>query len=101
MNNYKEILLKRLEKKGMALSVIPGFIRSIANSISNFSQMNLVQINRRLLYLGWDGFELDYISLQLLISLFEAEGISHGDSLPSIWFDKKFQLNKIHHSVKI
>jgi hypothetical protein len=37
--------------------------------------MNLLHVNKRLHSLGWDGFELDYHTLQLAIACFEAEGL--------------------------
>jgi hypothetical protein len=69
------ILIKRLEKKGIEPSIIHCFIRDLANTTLSNPHMNLLQVNKRLHLLGWDGFELDYHTLQLAIACFEAEGL--------------------------
>ncbi len=68
-------LIERLEKQGIEESVMPGFLRSLVHTIFLDPNMNLVQVNRKLHLLGWDGFELDYHTLQLAIACFEAEGL--------------------------
>ena len=68
-------LIERLEKQGIEQSVMPGFIRSLVHTIFLDPDLNLVQVNRKLHLLGWDGFELDYHTLQLAIACFEAEGL--------------------------
>ena len=37
--------------------------------------MNHLQINKRLQFLGWDDFEMDYHTLQLAKECFEAESL--------------------------
>jgi hypothetical protein len=69
------ILIKRLEKKGIEQGIIHGFIRDLANTILVNPHMNLLQVNKQLHFLGWDGFELDYHTLELAIACFEAEGL--------------------------
>ena len=56
---------------------MPGFISNLANTMRANPQMNLPRLNKRLHLLGWDGFELDYHTLQLAAAFFEDEGI-HG-----------------------
>ena len=75
MNQLTHILIERLEDKGMELSIIHGFVRDLANTILHNPHMNLLHVNKRLHSLGWDGFELDYHTLQLAIACFEAEGL--------------------------
>ena len=75
MNQLTHILIERLEEKGLELSIIHGFVRDLANTILHNPHMNLLQVNKRLHLLGWDGFELDYHTLQLAIACFEAEGL--------------------------
>ena len=75
MNQITQNFIERLEKQGMEPGMIPGFIRSLANAISVYPDMNLSQVNQRLHLLGWDNFELDYHTLQLAIASFEAEGL--------------------------
>ena len=75
MNQLKQILFERLEKKGIKGNIIPGFMSNLANTILANPQMNHLHINKRLHLLGWDGFELDYHTLQLATAFFEAEGM--------------------------
>ena len=78
-NQIKQNLISRLEKQGIEPNIIPGFIRSLANAISVNPQMNLLQVNKHLHFLGWDEFELDYHTLQLAIACFEAEGLKSSE----------------------
>jgi len=69
---------------------MPGFIRSLVNSCSNDPEMNLSQINRQLHYLGWNGIELDYHTLQLAIACLEEEGLENMENKPVRWFESNF-----------
>jgi hypothetical protein len=69
-----EILTQRLQEKGMAASMIPGFVRSVANIISENPDINIEEVNRQLHSLGWDTIELDYHTLQLIIASIECTG---------------------------
>ncbi len=75
MNSIKQILLERLKSKGVDANIVPGFISNLANAISFNPQMNHLQINKRLHFLGWDDFELDYHTLQLATAILETEGL--------------------------
>jgi hypothetical protein len=66
-------LMRRLEKKGFGADAIPGFIRNVANNISQNRSIGLLEINRKLQFLGWESIELDYHTLQLIIARLEAE----------------------------
>ena len=90
VSQVKKILISRLEKKGIELSLIPGFIRSLANSFMFNPQMNLLQINKRLNYMGWDSFEIDYHTLQLALSFFETEGLEKLEYKSPLWFENNF-----------
>ena len=90
MKQIKEILFQRLEKSGVDLIFIPGFIRSLVNSCRNDPRMNLTQINRRLHYLGWQGIQLDYHTLQLAIACLESEGLENMENKPVRWFESNF-----------
>ncbi len=86
-SKVKEMLIQRLESRGMEHTIIPGFMRSLACSILFNPQMNLVQVNEKLNYLGWNDFELDYHTLQLAKACLEVEPI--------------LTLNKIGHFAKV
>ena len=75
INKNKQILMHRLEKKGLEKSTIFGFISSLKSCLFDSPNMNLLQINKRLEFLGWNDFELDYHTLQLAITCFEAEDL--------------------------
>jgi len=66
LNQLTQILIERLEKKGMEPSITHGLIRDLANTILVNPHMNLLQINKRLHLLGWDSFQLDYHTLEVL-----------------------------------
>ena len=80
MIQIKMTLVDRLKMKGIEPNTIPWFIKNLANTMKFDSHMDLSQINRRLKWLGWDDFELDYHTYQLAKACFEAEGMSPIDN---------------------
>jgi len=91
LNQLTQILVERLEEKGVEPSISHGFIRDLANTILVNPHMNLLQVNKRLQLLGWDGFELDYHTLQLAIACFEAEGLKSLENKSASWFEINFK----------
>jgi len=69
-----EVLIQRLEEKGLSATEIPGFIRSVPIVITDNPPMSLEGIDKRLHAIGWDSFELDDHTLQLITASLEAEG---------------------------
>ena len=94
MNQLKEILIYRLKDKGMELSMSPGFIRSLSNSFYAKPNMNLSQVNQRLRYMGWDDFELDYYTFQLVIECLESDGLKRSEYKSAHWYENNFLLPK-------
>ncbi len=76
MNQVTEIMIKRLEKKGIKLDIIPGFVRNVINTISINPQSTLQELNSKLHLLGWDDFELDEYTLQLVTASFETGSLN-------------------------
>jgi hypothetical protein len=76
MNQLAEVLIERLEKKGIRPDIAPRFFRDVANTMSVEPPTTLEDLNRRLQLLGWNDFELDDHTLQLVIACFEAEDLS-------------------------
>ena len=76
MDQINEILIHRLKNKGLAAFAIPGFIRDVANSISENRSIGLLEINRKMQLMGWNGIELDDHTLQLIIASSETAGLS-------------------------
>jgi hypothetical protein len=72
MNPPEKILMQRLKGKGLEYNAIPAFIRNLSNSIEGNYQINLRQINKQLHLLGWNEFELDDYTFQLIIAHLEA-----------------------------
>jgi hypothetical protein len=69
----KQTLMSRLESKGLGKSTIPGFMWSLKRCLRDNPDMNHLEANQRLQFLGWDNLDLDYHTLQLAIANFEAE----------------------------
>jgi hypothetical protein len=82
MDDLKQIFIKRLEDKGIRLSIIPCFVRDLANSFMTDPNLNYSQVNKRLHYLGWDDVDLDYHTLELALACFEIEGLKLSDYSP-------------------
>ena len=76
MNQVTEVMIKRLEKKGIQPDMIPGFIRDLVNTTLINPQSTLEDLNAKLHFLGWDDFELDEYTLELVIAGFETGGLS-------------------------
>jgi len=74
MDNIIRILVDRLVRKGVELGTIPAYIRDLANTISNDTDLSLQDLNRRMQLLGWDDLELDDHTLQLITAIFETDG---------------------------
>ena len=77
VSHIKQILIQRLEKKGVDRSKIPGLLRELANFYFVNPQVTLRHVNERMHYLGWNDFKLDYHTLQLAIACFEAESFNN------------------------
>ena len=71
MDQISEILLRRLEEKGLGSGAIPGFIRDVVYTISGNDSIGGQEITRRLHLLGWHGIELDDHTMQLIIASVE------------------------------
>ena len=78
MDRIIGILVEQLVGKGIKLSAISAFIRSVANSITVSPSTDLSELNRRLHLMGWEDIELDEYTLQLIIEIFESDLDSHG-----------------------
>ena len=90
MGQLKEILIDRLTNKGMDLKIIPGFIRSLTNSFAYYPHMDFRQINDRLRYMGWNDFELDYFTFQLVIECLEGFGLDKSEYRSAQWYENNF-----------
>jgi hypothetical protein len=76
-------LRQRLMAKGVEGTVIPAYIRNVANILATESPVSLWELNRWLQLLGWDDFELDDYTLELVRSVFDP----NVDYVPPQWYD--------------
>ena len=65
--------MKCLARKGVEVTLIPDLIKHVALIIADHPSVTLHELNRRLKKLGFNGFELDFVSLCLIISVFEPD----------------------------
>ncbi|NVM20666.1 MAG: hypothetical protein HWN68_02660 [Desulfobacterales bacterium] len=93
LDQITEILIRRLEKKGIEGIAIPGFMRDLANIISHTPHMELPEVNRKLHSLGWSDFELDDHTLQLAIASLELKGSMASGDRSAYWFNSTFKQN--------
>ena len=73
--NIKQIFLQRLNKIGVEPTLISGLMKALAGFFFLNPNMNLLQVNERLHYLGWDDIELDYHTFQLAVECLGKEKI--------------------------
>jgi hypothetical protein len=92
-SSNKEILIHRLVDQGMDTNMIPGFIRSLANTFTYHPHINLQQANDRMQQMGWDDFELDYFTFRLAVECLEAYGLEKSEYKSAQWFENNFMLN--------
>ena len=76
MTSVDKKLICKLIEKGIETSLIPGFIRSLANALLIDPNMTHTQANQRLKYLGWNDIDIDYHTFQLAITSLETKGLS-------------------------
>ena len=73
MDHITRILVDRLLGKGIAPGSIPAYVRDLFNTISTNTNLVLNDLNRGMARLGWDEFELDDHTLQLITAVFETD----------------------------
>lgn len=71
----KRSLIKQLEKKGIAIPIMPRFIEDLRRSLSGDPSLGLTQVNSHLHFMGWDGVNIDYHTFELAKAYFENDGI--------------------------
>ncbi|MCF8044483.1 MAG: hypothetical protein K9J83_01385 [Desulfarculaceae bacterium] len=86
MNLIDKALICKLKEKGIEESLVPGFLRTLANALMINPSMSSLQLNHRLKYLGWDDVELDWRTMELARAFFEAKGISTLEYRPAPWY---------------
>jgi len=86
-----KVLIKRLVNKGMEITSIPAYVRDLANTMAETGNMGPGALNQRLEILGWDDFQLDEYTLELVTAMFDQD-IEYKS--PS-WFVRTFSSHSI------
>ena len=86
--DLRQLLIQRLSYKGLEKNLIPGFLRSLANSIDVEQSANFTLINRHMRHIGWDDIDLDYHTFELARNCLEAEGSISHEYRPSKWYEE-------------
>jgi hypothetical protein len=73
MDHITGILVDRLLGKGIAPGSIRAYVRDLFNTMSTNTNLALNDVNRGMARLGWDEFELDDHTLQLITAVFETD----------------------------
>jgi hypothetical protein len=85
------ILIDRLVNKGMEITAVPAYVRDLSNTIAITGNLGPDSLNQRLEMLGWDDFQLDEYTLELVTAMFEQD-IEYKS--PS-WFARTFSYDGI------
>lgn len=72
MEVITETLIKRLIDKGIGNSIIPALLRDVINIIGNNQEQDVKKLSERIQSLGWNDFELDEYTFQLIIANIES-----------------------------
>jgi hypothetical protein len=91
MTTVDKKLIRKLLEMGVDYTLIPGFIRSLANAFLINPEMTYCQANKRLKYLGWSDVEIDYHTLQLAITSLETKGLSRLEYKSAPWYVNRFK----------
>ena len=86
--DLKQLLIQRLSHRGLEKNQIPGFLRSLANSIDIGQNPNYTLINNHMRNIGWDDIDLDYRTFELARNCLEAEGFVGLEYKTSKWYEE-------------
>ncbi len=84
LNQFREILIDRLGKKGLEARLIPGFIKALGNALLGNPHSSHLHMNKQLHSLGWDELDLDYRTFEIATACFENEGLESFDQFLGI-----------------
>jgi hypothetical protein len=75
--DLKKILTERLEEKGVELVLIPTLLKSILTALKDRPDITHDEISEKLRYIGWNKFEMDENTLQIIKADYEASALNH------------------------
>ena len=73
MEQHIRILIQHLVDKGMEVTSIPDFIKTVTLTLLADPGMSVQELTRHLQALGWDNVELDAATLYLLLATFDPD----------------------------
>lgn len=94
MTMVDQKLMHKLIENGIEVSMIPGFIRSLANAFLINPDMSHCQANKRLKYLGWQDIEIDYHTFVLAVTSLETKGLNQLKYKSAPWYLRSFKAKK-------
>ncbi len=80
MEAITKTLIRRLINKGIGNSIIPALLRDMINIIGNNQGQDIKELTGRIQSLGWNDFELDEYTFQLIIANLEIHGLDICDN---------------------
>lgn len=89
------ILIERLTGKGILDSNVPAYLRDVTNNLDTKEDIDLQDLNQRLRRLGWDEFELDDHTLQLIIANLESQEQEAKDAPKIFLYENNPDVNEI------
>ena len=94
MDHVIRSLIERLTEKGMEVTDIPPFIRTLAHTISIDPSIALDHLNRRIALSGYKNFELDEYTFQLVMVIL-TESLNHYEPGETLWFEYGYHPAKV------
>ena len=70
----RDVLVERLTRKGLEPALIRGFMKIMSQAIVGLTHVTRKEVNERLHFLGWDDFDLDDHTLQLILANLDSGG---------------------------
>jgi hypothetical protein len=75
--DLKKILIERFEKKGVEPVLIPGLLKNIVATLRDRPDITHEEVSAKLHYLGWNDFDLDENTMQIIIADYESSAPTH------------------------
>jgi hypothetical protein len=75
--DLKKILLERFDKKGIEPMLIPGLMKNILATLKDRPDITHEEVSEKLHFIGWNDFDLDENTLQIIIADYEASATTH------------------------
>jgi hypothetical protein len=74
--DLKQILNERFEKKGVEPVLIPGLLKNILATLKDRPDITHEEVSEKLHYIGWNDFDLDENTMQIIIADNEANALT-------------------------